>query len=424
MWRRILKYSGALAGIAVLAATLAGCVYKYQPRTFALPPPVTLPAVFMEDGTIALRAPGSRLVGLLANYDDELFAYLMFDYLRGQPGFQEREVLLSYARRGGTLVYSIYVLLPDDVFAAGDALTGLARPFPFLTPEWFFADPRAVEDLRSRTQTFTAAYNFPGYRELERLSKAEVLNYARRFIRLKSNTDPRIRRQIAPVPQALTPAEAEQLAEDIVTVAGFYDLPLDFFLGIGAMENNYMNVAGDLGRGIWKRRAEKGDVVLRKRGNRVLVLNESSGVWQITRETLRVAHRLYLKDERDYSQLPEGLRPPQDLDVAAVEPRVLTTYAALLFRDLLDRFEGDVGKAVGAYNGGPGNPNPVYAAGVGAAAAQARRVMEQASALRGQKIVGMVFLRPGPHRADPPPAPEPGPAAKVLSAIQTFLNAE
>ncbi len=424
MKRRILKLSGALAGLAVLAATLAGCVYKYQPRTFALPSPAILPAPMLRTDGVALRAPGSRHVGLLANYQDELFAYLMFDYLRSQPTFADHELLLSYAPRHGTIVYSIYVLLPDDVFAGGDRLAELARPFPFLTPSAFFADARAVDDLRTRTQTFRAAYNFPGYRDLERLSKTEVLAYTRRFIRLKSNTDPRVRRQIAPVPQPLTAEEAEQLAEDILTVSDFYDLPLDFFLGIGAMENNYMNVTGDLGHAIWKRRAEKGDVVLRKRGNRVQVLNESSGVWQITRETLRVAHRLYLKDKRDYSQLPEALRPPHDLDVAAVGPRVLTTYAALLFRDLLDRFEGDVGKAVGAYNGGPGNPNPKYEEGVRAAARHARHVLEQASALRGQKIVGMRFLRPAPHHPEPPPAPEPSAAERVLSALQTFLNTE
>ena len=109
-----------------------------------------------------------------------------------------------------------------------------------------------------------------------------------------------------PVPVPLSREEAHRLAADIITVADFFQLPFDFFLGIGAMENNYMNVKGDLTHGVWKRRPAKGDVVLKRRRGRVVVLNEASGVWQITRETLRYAHRLYTKDGRDYSLLVDG----------------------------------------------------------------------------------------------------------------------
>src|SRR6516225_10440006 len=90
-------------------------------------------------------------------------------------------------------------------------------------------------------------------------------------------------------PKPLTRPEADQLAADIFTISDFYSLPLDFFLGIGAMENNYMNVKGDLSNAVWKRRAAPGDVVLKRRRGRVLILNQASGVWQITRETLRYA---------------------------------------------------------------------------------------------------------------------------------------
>ena len=154
-----------------------------------------------------------------------------------------------------------------------------------------------------------------------------------------------------------------------------------------------MNVKGDLGNAVWKRRPAKGDVVLRRRNGRVLTLNESSGVWQITRETLRYAHSLYLTDKRDYTRLPPHLRPPRSLDVAGVDHEVLTTYAGIIFRDLLDRFGGDVGQAVGAYNGGPGNPNAKYEAGVRLVAEHARRMLEQAASLRGERVVDKRFLR-------------------------------
>jgi hypothetical protein len=167
-------------------------------------------------------------------------------------------------------------------------------------------------------------------------------------------------------------------------VAEFYDLPLDVFLGIGAMENNYLSIRGDLNHAVWKRKAAKGDIILKRRRGRVLVSNYSIGVWQITRETLRYAHALYLTDKRDYSQLPERLRPPQTLELDLTNSHVLTAYAGLLLRDLLDHFNGDVDKAVGAYNGGPRNPNLQYAAGVEAVAAYARNILERVTAVNEQ----------------------------------------
>ncbi|MEK7751172.1 MAG: hypothetical protein AAB654_04595 [Acidobacteriota bacterium] len=65
--------------------------------------------------------------------------------------------------------------------------------------------------------------------------------YIHRFIRFKSRTDPRVRRKLEPVPQALSVEEAHRLSADIVAVAEFYSLPLDFFLGIGAMEHSCPN---------------------------------------------------------------------------------------------------------------------------------------------------------------------------------------
>ena len=163
------------------------------------------------------------------------------------------------------------------------------------------------------------------------------------------------------------------------------------------MENNYLNVDGDLEHTSWKRRAQKGDVVLKRHRRRVLVLNQASGVWQITRETLRYAHRLFLKDQRDYSLLPMRLRPSKDLDLNHIDPEILTTYAGLLFRDLIDRFDGDVVKAAAAYNGGPGNPNMRYADGVGLVAGYARRMLEGVATLHGQSIAETTFIGPAPE---------------------------
>ena len=353
------------------------------------------PIVSLSASGASVRTPGRTLVADVATFEDEIFAYLMFGYLRGLVMRDGYRAWLTYERHAKSISYVIRLEAGNDLLTALPyfyklrAMGVIAR----VSDRWVIAP--VVSRYAYESLIFDKAYNLTPGRKLEHLSRAELIAYTRRFIRFKAVTDGRIRRRIEPVPSPPDGREAHRLAEDIVTVADFYGLPLDLFLGIGAMENNYMNVKGDIGNAIWKRRTHKGDVIVKHGKKGALVLNESSGVWQITRETLRYAHRLYLHDKRDYSKLPEHLRPPREIDLNDVPPEILTTYAGLFFRDLLDYFGGDVAKAVGAYNGGPGNPNPHYEAGVRSVAGHARRVLEHAAALQGRPAAGMTFLVPG-----------------------------
>jgi hypothetical protein len=370
-------------------------LYRLWPRTLTVQP-VTLTPVWEFTGNRAIvTLPNRFLVATAARYQDEFLAFLIFSYLKGSPALKDSEVLLTYTRSAGGISYPIQLHLPNDLLPATALLYEAQAQGLIETDDWRYVTPAALEHLRYQTKLFLTAYSLPARRKLEDLSRAQLVAYIRRFVRFKSLTDPRIRRGIPPLPHPLTSREALQLAEDIVAVADFYALPLDFFLGIGAMENNYMNVEGDLEHAVWKRRAAKGDVVLKRRHGRVLVVDSALGVWQITRQTLRYAHKLYLKDRRDYSRLPARLRPPKELDINNVNPEVLTTYAGLLFRDLLDRCKGDVSTAVGAYNGGFRRPNARYAEGVELVAGYARRMMEHAAVLNGP-AAGMRFLAPAP----------------------------
>jgi hypothetical protein len=347
-------------------------------------PAPLIPFCEQPGGRSIVTLPNRYLVAYIARYDDEFYAYLMFNYLKDSRAFRDSEVFLTFRKSSGVIVYDIQARLANDLLSSLDLLAQATASGVISGYEWRFVHPDTYRGLQYQTHLLDTAYNVPIERKLESLSRPELEDYIRRFVTFKSATDRRVRASLEPAPKPLTPPEASQLAADIVAVSDFYSLPLDFFLGIGAMENNYMNVKGDLSHAVWKRRAGRGDVILKRRNGRVLVLNQASGVWQITRETLRYAHKLYRKDTRDYSKLPSALRPPRDLDPDDVDPEVLTTYAGLLFRDLLDRFHGDVASAVGAYNGGPGNPNSRYEAGVRLVADYARRVMEHAAALNGR----------------------------------------
>jgi hypothetical protein len=381
------------AGVGVVLSLAAWGGYLLWPRQLRLPPPARLIAVVeLSPGGARVSVPGRVLAAEVSRFDDELFAYLMFSYVRGLAMRDGRRAWLTCERDGAALAYVIRIAPGNDLLGDLPYLYRLQTMGLIQGVGYRWVVPDTIARYESQSYIFDKAYAMPARRKLERLPRSELVGYIRRFIRFKASTDPRIRRRIEPIPSPPDLPEAHRLAEDIVTVAEFYQLPVDFFLGIGAMENNYMHVTGDLGRAIWKRRAEKGDVILKRGPRGVLVLNEASGVWQITRETLRYAHRLYRKDRRDYSALPERLRPPLELNVNEVPAEALTTYAGLLFRDLLDRFDGDVATAVGAYNGGPGNPNPKYEAGVRTAADHARRVLEHAAALHGRPAAATPFL--------------------------------
>ena len=387
---------------AILGVTAWG-FYRFWPRKLVIRTRSATPIPTWQGERLRLISPTGYLLSEVGRYGDELTAYLYFEYLRSLKAVDSSKVLLTTSELPSGTVYRVYLALDSDLLTTIPYLADLQARRLVSSFEVTDANAYRLKYAQAQTRLFVAAYDQPMRRKLRSLPRPELRSNLARFILFKSKTDRRIRLQIKPVPPHLSQAEARDLAADILAVADFYDLPLDFFLGIGAMENNYMDVRGDLEHSVWKRHAQPGDLVIRRRGNRVLVRNYSIGVWQITRETLRYAHSLYLRDKRDYSKLPGRLRPPQDLNFDNVNPHVLTTYAGLLFRQLLDQFDGNVQEAVGAYNGGAGSPNVQYAAGVQLVANYARRVLTQAAYVNGRAIADAKLVFAVPRRK---PSPE------------------
>jgi ribosomal protein L36 len=387
---------GAIVGFTIAAASTLGAWLHRRWVMQDLPRFDPLPSIILVEagGRTSLRYPGALLVTRVATFRDELFSYLMYEHYRNSSDFRDRKLLLYFVHPEGQPEYRVDLILSDEMTGSMQEAAALFSAGKIENGQLNLLTMASVNYYQRQSKLFEAAYNRPVQRKMEDLSAAELRSLLRRFVRFKSTTDPRIRKKIEPVPKILATNEAQRVAGDIVDVAYFYDLPLDLFLSIGAMENNYMDVRGDLKNSIWKKRAEKDDIVLERRRGRVRVLNDSAGRWQITRETLRYVHELYLKDKRDYTKLDSRLIPPQELDVNNVAPDVLTTYAGLLVRDLLDYFNGDAVLAAGAYNGGTGNPNLRYAARAQAAAVHARAILERAAALNGESVLRMRWLSP------------------------------
>src|SRR5258707_3644034 len=339
----------------------------------------------IQDHRLVLPFSPGLASAKVATFHDQLEAFLHFEYLRGRQardGSDTSDILLTAAATPSGPSYEIFILCDNDLLTAVPRLTelqgrNLISSYDFTT--WTYKD---LAYYQQQSHTFDVAYGAPAGQKLESLNSFQLRPALARFLVFKSQTDNRVLYGASDsAPRPLSRDQATQLASDILDVARFYDLPLDYFLGVGAMENDYMDVNGDLDHAVWKKRAQRDDIVLRRTRKRVMVSDYAIGTWQITRETLRAAHQLYLKDKRDYSLLPARLRPPRELNLNSVDDAVLTTYAGLLLRGLLDHFGGDVDKAIGAYNGGVKTPNPAYASGVRTVAEYARRVLEHATAL-------------------------------------------
>ncbi len=282
------------AAMAVLVG-FGWITYRCWPRRIELRDPAAMtPTVEITATSLALRLPGRFLVADVDSFDDELFAYLMFTYLRGIVEREGCRAWLTYERRGATIAYVVRVQPANDLLAGLPYLFRLQAAKLINHVSYHSVVGAVIARYDSETRILDTAYHLPVRQTLENLSRSDLVAYLRRFIRFKTITDARIRKGIEPALQPLSNTAARSLAVDIVSVADFYSLPLDFFLGIGAIENNYLNLKGDLRHAVWKRRAQRGDVVLRHGPRGVLVLNESSGIWQITRETLRYAHNLFL----------------------------------------------------------------------------------------------------------------------------------
>jgi hypothetical protein len=365
-------------------------------------------AAFQGSSLVVPFTPGVPAAEV-AVFHDQLEAFLRFEYLRGREarvGHDTSRFYLTALDTAKGPSYKIFIVTDNDLLNALPQLTELESRNLIAHYELETWSQKDFSYYEQQSHMFDVAYGLPTAEKLESLSTFKLLPALAQFLIFKSQTDNRVIGGSDPALRPLTREQATQVAADILDVARFYDLPLDYFLGVGAMENDYMDVNGDLEHAVWKKRAQRGDIVLRRTRKRVMVSDFAIGTWQITRETLRAAHQLYLRDKRDYSKLPARLRPPRELDVNSVNDAVLTTYAGLLLRDLLDHFGGDVDKAIGAYNGGVRNPNPAYASGVKTVADYARRILEHASVLDD----------PAARAGNPAGSPSAAPEAQEPSA--------
>jgi hypothetical protein len=364
----------------ILGLVPAGYVlYRVWPRPMP-PGPTGIPRVYLKNGKIGLSMFKGLAVAEVGDYPRMLQAYLRFDYLRSRPAVAPGRAYLCQGPGTASHGHKIFLQVSNNMLQAVPYLESLVAEG--VIPDFALYDwrPKDLAACQEQSGLVDRVFRPAPQLHLYQIPDKMLIGPMADFLVFKSETDNRVLGQGSEALSPLTVPQARQLAQDILIISRFYSLPLGYFMAIGAMENNYISVNGDLDLAVWKRYPQPGDIVLKRRPGWVLVRNYSLGVWQITLDTLRYAQLLYKRDRtvRDYSLLPKGLRPHIEPDPEEIRPETLTTYAGLLFRHLLDRFHGNIMEAVGAYNGGPRDPNRVYAESVLRIERYARRVIVHA----------------------------------------------
>jgi hypothetical protein len=113
-----------VAGAAAVLSMSGWVAFRTWPRPMHL---VTehFPSVRFERGTMIVPLLTKVLLAEVGKFDDELSAYLWFDYLRSRPCVERAQVLLTVTEREQGPVYRIEVVLPNDALSAIPFLTDL-----------------------------------------------------------------------------------------------------------------------------------------------------------------------------------------------------------------------------------------------------------------------------------------------------------
>lgn len=424
---KLVRYTLCVAAGLFAFAACGYTDYRLWPLDLPASAHPRVPVTAVKDKRLVVPFSVGVPAAEIATFNDQMEAFLRFEYLRGREareGHDTSHMYLTATKTKKGQQYKIFLVTDNDLLTAEPQVAGLEGSNLIKHYEFETWSQKEYNYYQEQSHMFDVAYDVPTKQKLESLTSSNLLPALAQFLIFKSQTDARVVDATDSAPHPLTRDQAMQLAADILDVAHFYDLPLDYFMGVGAMENDYMDVNGDLTHAVWKKRAERGDIVLRRTKKSVMVSDYAMGTWQITRQTVRAAHQLYLHDKRDYSQLPPRLRPSRELDLDHISDAVLTTYAGLLLRDLLDHFGGDVEKAIGAYNGGVKTPNPNYASSVKNIADYARRILEHAPETGDPSPAGSPASSSGsPTGPAIPanPAADPKPQPPAVPACSPFL---
>src|SRR3989449_394707 len=279
-FRKLVRNFLCLTAALLTFTACAYTDYRLWPLDLDAPRYPALPAPKFQGDRLVLPFASSRASAEVATFHDQLEAFLHFEYLRGREardGGDTSRILLTAVDAATGPSYEIFVVCDNDLLTAMPYLAQLEGRNLISSYDLNTWSEKDFAYYQQQSHMFDVAYGVPALQKLESLNSFQLLSALARFLVFKSQTDNRVLYGSESAPHPLTREQASQLAADILDVAQFYSLPLDYFLGVGAMENDYMDVNGDLEHAVWKKRAQRDDIVLRRNRKRVMVSDYAMG---------------------------------------------------------------------------------------------------------------------------------------------------
>src|SRR6266550_679516 len=304
-FKKLLRYTLCLAaGLAAFAAC-GYTDYRLWPLDLPASAHPRVPMTAVANQQLVLPFTPGVPVAEVASFNDQLEAFLRFEYLRGREaraGHDTSHMLLTAVNTKKAPHYKIFIVTNNDLLAAISQLADLEGRNLIAHYELETWSEKELSYYQQESHTFDVAYDLPTEQKLETINSSRMLPALAQFLIFKSQTDNRVVDGSQDAPRPLTREQATELASDILDVAHFYDLPLDYFMGVGAMENDYMDVNGDLTHAVWKKRAQRGDIVLRRTRKRVMVSDYAMGAYNGGVRTPNPDYASGVKNVADYAR--------------------------------------------------------------------------------------------------------------------------
>ena len=102
----------------VLLGPAGWVAYRVWPRELGYRAATLIPVCHQSGGRPVVTLPDRFLVAKVARYDDELYAHLMFTYLKASSAFQDNELFLTFRKSSRAIDYDIQVHLANDLLSS------------------------------------------------------------------------------------------------------------------------------------------------------------------------------------------------------------------------------------------------------------------------------------------------------------------
>ena len=188
---RILRILTAVCLGAALCAS-GWIAFRTWPRKIWLGT-APYPSVYFDHDIMIVPFPTETLLAEVGRFDDELSAYLWFDYLRTRPGVEGSQILLTVSEKEGAPLYRIEVSRSEQCSGWIHFSRNSDRRLLLRASSLGFTTKQVTERKRETANLFVAACERPVEKEFKLLPRKQLLRPMVHFLVFKSRTDPRVR---------------------------------------------------------------------------------------------------------------------------------------------------------------------------------------------------------------------------------------